>query len=64
MFRNIHLESEIIIYRDLLECFEIRERVVIAPTQVETTTRKIIIVESYKKESIGLSKCYVNIKEV
>lgn len=60
VFRTKYLETEIIIYRHLLDSNEIQEQVVIVrPPQIivnETVERFVVESETERKGSIGISK--------
>ncbi len=58
-FSKADLEAELIVYRHLLEIYEIEHRVTVVP-QTETygseTTGKLVV-KSQKRGAIGISKC-------
>jgi len=62
--RKIGLESEIIIYRHLLEIDEIQQSVVIeSSASVQSTVMRTFVIESQKIGSIGIGKCRVEKQE-
>jgi len=62
-FSKADLEAEIIVYRHLLEIYEIEHRVTVIPqTQTETygsATMGRLVVKSQKKGLIGISECEI-----
>jgi hypothetical protein len=56
--RNINLESELIIYRRLLELDEVQKMVMIDSSSLfQSTTMRTFVVERQERASIGIGKC-------
>ena len=63
--RKISLESELIIYRHLLEVDEIQQHVVIdSSALVQSTVMKTFVIESQKIGSIGIGECRIEKERV
>jgi hypothetical protein len=59
MFRKTTLESELIIYRRLMESYEQSEKVVVdCDPLIRSTTMTTFVVERQGLSSIGIGKCY------
>jgi hypothetical protein len=58
--RNINLESELIIYRRLLELDEVQKTVVIDSSSLfQSTTMRTFVVERQERASIGIGECRI-----
>ncbi len=58
-FSKADLEAEIIVYRHLLEIYEIEHRVTVVPQTEKFATEMMgkLFVKSQKRGPVGISKC-------